>query len=202
METLEQNLVKKLGAENLRKIQAVHIGLAGAGGLGSNCAMNLTRAGFRKFTIVDFDEIVPSNLDRQFFFADQIGLKKVEALKINLLRINPDLDIKTISEKIDSHNALRFFSDCNIVAECLDKAEYKSMLVAQLSGSGKFIVGVSGLGGVGASDEIKVHIINDNLIIIGDLRTDISQKPAISPRVNITAAKQADEILNHVIKNS
>lgn len=200
MDTLYDDLIKKLGKENLNKVQSMHIGIAGAGGLGSNCAMNLVRAGFNKFTIVDFDEVAASNLDRQFYFLDQVGIKKTEALKANLLRINPVLEIKIINEKINKDNIKSLFKDCEILAECLDKAEYKSMFLESFLGSKKFIVSVSGLGGVGSSDEITTHIINENLVLIGDLHSDIAEKPALSPRVNIAAGKQADVILEVTLK--
>ena len=73
-------------------LEAARVGIAGAGGLGSNCAMHLVRAGVRHLTVVDFDVVNESNLNRQFFFRDQLGLKKVEALKANLLRIDPGAD--------------------------------------------------------------------------------------------------------------
>ena len=66
----------------------MRIGIAGAGGIGSNVAMLLVRAGFTKFTIVDFDYLEQSNLNRQFYFEDQLGKSKVESLKINLERIS------------------------------------------------------------------------------------------------------------------
>ena len=101
MNHLEERLARDLGLERLRKIQAIKVGIAGAGGLGSNCAFNLVRSGFKKLAIVDFDRVEPSNLNRQFYFADQIGLAKVAALKDNLLRINPDLELEIHQEKIE-----------------------------------------------------------------------------------------------------
>ncbi len=201
MDDFIKNLIKKIGEASFAKIQKVRIGLAGAGGLGSNCASNLVRVGFKRLTIVDFDIIDPSNLDRQFYFKDQVGMVKVEALQANLLKINPDLELKMINEKIDEKNIKRLFNDCDVVAECLDKAESKKMLVSELLPLGKFIVSASGLGGIGSSDDIKVHRIKKNLVVIGDLRSDIAQTPALSPRVNIAAAKQADVILEFVIYN-
>ena len=182
MESLREDLIKKLGEEKLLIIEGSRIGIAGAGGLGSNCAHNLVRSGFKKFTIVDFDTITPSNLDRQFYFLDQVGKKKVDTLKINLCRINPELDIETEAVIITENNIKELFKDCHIVVECLDSAEGKGMLVNQLLPEGKFIVSASGLGGVGSSDEIKVHKIKENLVIIGDLRSDIKDRPALSPR--------------------
>ena len=202
MESLREDLIKKLGEEKLLIIESSRIGIAGAGGLGSNCAHNLVRSGFKKFKIVDFDTITPSNLDRQFYFLDQVGQKKVDALKINLFRINPELDIEIEAVKITEDNIKELFKDCQIVVECLDSAEGKGMLVNRLLPEGKFIVSASGLGGVGSSDEIKVHKIKENLVIIGDLRSDIKDRPALSPRVSIAAAKEADAVLEYLLKKS
>lgn len=193
------NLAKKIGKDNFKKIQSVNIGLAGAGGLGSNCAINLVRVGFKKLTIVDFDKVDLSNLDRQFYFRDQVGMNKVTALGANLLRVNPELKLRLIKKKIKKENINEFFAGCDIVAECLDRPDYKSMLIEELLGLGKIVVAVSGLGGTGLSDEIKIHRINDKLTVIGDLKSDIKEKPALSPRVNIAAAKQADFILELII---
>jgi sulfur carrier protein ThiS adenylyltransferase len=196
-----ENIIKKVGEDNFKKIRSARIGIAGAGGLGSNLALNLVRVGFNKLTIVDHDKIEPANLDRQFFFLDQVGMDKVEALKINLCRINPALEIKTVVGKVEKTNVRELFGGCDCVAECLDSAEYKSMLVAELLKLDKFVVAVSGLGGIGSSDDIKVRRIKKNLVMIGDLKSDISTRPALSPRVNVAAAKQADVILEYIINN-
>ena len=198
MESFQEDIIKKIGKENFIKVQSAKVGLAGAGGLGSNCALNLVRVGFRRLTIVDFDVVVPSNLDRQFYFLDQIGIKKTEALKTNLLRVNPGLELTLIDKRIKQGNIKELFGACDIVIECLDQAESKSMLVEELLNLGKFVVAVSGVGGIGSSDDIKVHRIRKNLAIVGDLKSDINQKPALSPRVNIAAAKQADLVLDFV----
>lgn len=202
MESFHEDLAKKLGSGNLRRIESVKIGIAGAGGLGSNCAASLVRSGFRNLKIVDFDRIQPSNLDRQFYFEDQVGRSKVEALKENLERIRPGIEIEAVYLKIEKGDAERLFKDCDIVAECFDRAEYKTMIISELLAMGKFIVSASGLGGVGRSDEIKVHRMKSNLVVIGDLETDTETSPALSPRVAITAAKQADEILLNVINGN
>ncbi len=199
MDAFVKNIIKKVGKDNFRKIQNARIGLAGAGGLGSNCACNLVRVGFKRFTIVDFDIVEPANLDRQFYFIDQIKMNKVDSLKANLLRINPFLELKMINKRIENTNIKELFNDCHIIVECFDRAEYKSMLVSEFIHSGKLIVSASGLGGIGSSDDIRVHKIKKNLIIIGDLKSDIDRTPALSPRVNIAAAKQADVILEFVI---
>ena len=120
-------------------LEAARVGIAGAGGLGSNCAMHLVRAGVRHLTVVDFDVVNESNLNRQFFFRDQLGLKKVEALKANLLRIDPDADIRSVDLRLDAASARETFADCDIVVEAFDVVEAKAMLVAALAPSGKRI---------------------------------------------------------------
>lgn len=200
-QTFEQNLISKLGAEGFKKVQNTLVGIAGAGGLGSNCAANLVRSGFRRFVIVDFDKVSEANLDRQFYFRDQVGQDKTAALEENLKKINPGLDLKMIRAKIDINNIKEFFGDCDIVCECLDRAEAKAGFIGGLMTLNKFVVAVSGLGGVGDSDDIVVRRLKDDrLVMIGDMGSDIAQKPALSPRVNVAAAKQADVVLETVLK--
>lgn len=190
------------GKENFEKLQRVHIGIAGCGGLGSNCAHNLVRCGICKLTLVDFDVVEPANLNRQFYFSEQIGLKKIEALSQNLVKINPDLQITSYCQKLESNNILKIFESCEIVIEAFDQAEYKSLLVETLLPTGKFIVSASGLAGFGNSDDIKTHHLKDNLVLIGDLRSEANRSlPPLSPRVNVAAAKQADAVLAHILKN-
>ncbi|MBQ8126560.1 MAG: ThiF family adenylyltransferase, partial [Kiritimatiellae bacterium] len=86
------------------RLEGARVGIAGAGGLGSNCAQHLVRAGVRKFVIADFDTVAESNLNRQFFFRDQIGRKKVDALAENLRRIEPDLELDCRDVKLTPEN--------------------------------------------------------------------------------------------------
>ncbi|MFH1664537.1 MAG: sulfur carrier protein ThiS adenylyltransferase ThiF [Candidatus Omnitrophota bacterium] len=201
MNAFEESLAAQLGVEGFRKVQAVKIGIAGAGGLGSNCAFNLVRSGFKRFKIVDFDVVDHSNLNRQFYFYDQVGMSKVEALEANLRRINPDIEVETVVDKIDGDNVGELFADSDIVVEALDWAESKSMLVAGLLKTGKLLVSASGLAGIGDTDGITVHRVRENLVIVGDLTSDSRDMPPVSPRVNIAAAKQADVILDYVVNH-
>lgn len=196
---LEEAMVGYLGTENLARVRSTKIGIAGAGGLGSNCAFNLVRTGVRRLKVVDFDVVEPKNLNRQFYFHDQVGMRKVEALRANLKRIAPDVDVDISTEKIESSNIIELFRDCDIVVEAFDQACYKSMLVTQLLPLKRLIVSGSGLAGVGRNDEIAVHRLRPNLVIVGDLRSDVSSAPPLSPRVNIAAAKQADVVLEYLL---
>src|SRR5271167_4340591 len=117
MNILEQGLLKYLKPEQLVLIQSKKIGIGGAGGLGSNCAMILVRSGFKYLEIIDQDVIDPSNLNRQQFYADEIGLPKVDTLKKRLLGINPDADILIHQTKWDEGNANNFFKGFDYIVE-------------------------------------------------------------------------------------
>jgi len=200
MNDFEKGLLKYFTIEQLNKIQSQIIGVAGAGGLGSNCAVNLVRSGFKNFYIYDFDKVDYSNLNRQFYFLEQVGLPKVEALKANLKKINPDIKIFTEEVTINENNVISLFEKCPIVVEAFDKAESKKMIAEFFYDNKKLIVSASGLAGYGNADDIITRKIKDNFYLIGDMK---SQCDAVlfpySPRVNVAAAKQADIVLKFVL---
>lgn len=185
-----------LTLEERTALESVRVGVAGAGGLGSNCAMHLVRAGVKHLTIADFDVVNESNLNRQFFFHDQLGMKKVEALKANLLRIEPDADIKIADVRLDDDSVRSLFADCSIVVEAFDAVEAKAMIIAALARSGKRLVTASGLAGWGRSNAIRTRKLGGEIIAVGDGETAVGADAApVSPRVGIAAAMQANAVV-------
>ncbi|WP_415714523.1 sulfur carrier protein ThiS adenylyltransferase ThiF [Maridesulfovibrio sp.] len=200
MNRAEQGIAKYLGKDLLRQLQRIRIGIAGAGGLGSNCAMHLVRSGFRQFVLADFDRIEESNLNRQFYFMEQTGKSKVEALCDNLQSINPDLDITAHVKEVSRENIHDLFDGCDVIIEAFDDAAAKKALVETFLPTGKLLVTASGMGGTGNSDEIKTRKVRDNFYIVGDMKTECNaETPPFSPRVAICAAKQADIVLSHYL---
>ena len=184
-----------LTPEERAVLESARVGIAGAGGLGSNCAMHLVRAGVQHLTVVDFDVVNESNLNRQFFFRDQLGQKKVDALKENLLRIDPDADIRAVDAKIDAASVKEIFADCDIVVEAFDVVDAKVMLVSSFASSGKNLVTASGLAGWGRSNEMRVRKMG-NIVAVGDGETAVGANAApASPRVGIAAAMQANSVV-------
>jgi sulfur carrier protein ThiS adenylyltransferase len=152
--------------------------------------------------IVDFDLVEASNLDRQFYFADQVGRTKVEALRENLLRINPRLMIETENLKIEKATVGSLFAGCPIVAECLDQPDDKGMLVSTLC-HGHLHCAASAW--AFRRGDASGYIVSEQPVVIGDLQSDIADQPALAPRVNIVAAKQAthlDYVLHARLMNS
>ena len=177
-------------------LEKAKIGVAGLGGLGSNVISHLVRAGIRRFVAADFDVVSASNLNRQFFFADQVGKKKTEALAENLRRIDPDLELDFRDLRLTEENTQDLFADCDVVVEAFDKADAKTMLIGALADSGISVVAASGLAGFGKSNDIRVRKAGKNLYLVGDLVSGISSELApASPRVGIAAAMEANTVV-------
>lgn len=179
-------------------LQNCVVGIAGAGGLGSNCAMHLIRSGVKKLVIADFDVVSTGNLNRQFFFADQVGRPKVDALRENLLRIASDISIVTHCEKVTADNVDEIFSSCTLLIEAFDRQEAKDMLIREMMRRDKTIIAASGIAGWGQSNEIRVRHVGKLLYLIGDLQTGVEFEGGMapySPRVGIAAAMQANTAL-------
>lgn len=201
MNAFEQGLLRYLSQAQLQKLQRVFVGIAGVGGLGSNCAMLLVRAGFKRLLLVDFDVVEASNLNRQFFFPAQIGQAKVEALAENLRRVQPDLHLRCLRCKIEAANVKKIFAPCDILVEALDAPEAKAALLAAHCDTGKCIVAASGVAGFGNSDQVRTKRLGDALYIVGDFASDAADLPPFAPRVTLAAAKQADLVLAYVLGN-
>lgn len=177
-------------------LERARVGVAGLGGLGSNVLGHLVRVGIRKFVAADFDVVSASNLNRQFFFADQVGQKKTEALAENLRRIDPELELDFRDLRLTEENTPEVFAGCDVVVEAFDKADAKTMLIGALAGSDIPIVAASGLAGFGKSNDIRVRKAGKNLYLVGDLVSGISSELApASPRVGIAAAMEANTVI-------
>ena len=185
-----------LGAAERARIEAARVGVAGAGGLGSNCLAHLVRCGVRRFVIADFDTVSESNLNRQFFFADQLGMPKVEAVAANLRRINPALELELHPERVTAENAVRRFGSCDVTVEAFDDPDAKTMLIRALLPLGRPVVAASGIAGWGRSNAMRVQRIGKQLDMAGDRATGIAEEtPPYSPRVGIAAAQQANTVM-------
>lgn len=199
---IEASLIERHGEEVHNKLKNAKVAVAGLGGLGSNIAISLVRAGVGELLLVDFDSVDISNLNRQQYFMEQLGKYKTEALVENLRRINPYTNLKTVTVKVTEDNAAELFSDYKIVCEAFDRAENKAMLVnTLLEQTDSIIVSGSGMAGYGRSNEIETKRIMNRLYICGDRVTDSAAVNGLmAPRVMICAAHQANKVIELIIK--
>ncbi|HON88120.1 MAG TPA: sulfur carrier protein ThiS adenylyltransferase ThiF [Spirochaetia bacterium] len=178
------------------------VGIGGAGGLGSNCAVALARSNIGTLIIVDFDTVSEANLDRQYFFLPQVGQPKVAALKDTINTINPNVTVQPFIERVTRDSIARLFASCDIIVEAFDSAETKLMFLEtcmQLFPE-KPLITATGLAGYGNSTGMKVRT-SGNLIIIGDESAEVSpDNPPLAPRVGIAAAMQANEAIAKLVE--
>ena len=196
MNILEQGLLRYLTQDQLCKIQSAKIGIGGAGGLGSNAAIMLVRTGFQNIEIIDHDVIDPSNLNRQQYYADEVGQPKVIVLKKRLLDINPDADVIIHQLKWTPQEGEKYFQDCDYIVEAFDQAEWKHKFVDYYHDKAKFVV--SGVGMAGLLQKLPMKIRKaGNIYFCGDGETDSAHgHPPMAPRVALCAALMAEIVLD------
>lgn len=174
------------------------VGIAGAGGLGSNCAAALARCGVGTLVICDFDVVEPENLNRQYYFINQTGMKKTEALHQNIRMINPSVNVITFDAVLDKENIPEFFAGCDVIVEAFDRAEMKEMIIetVQTTMPGVPLIVGSGLAGWGKNETIHSRKIDEYLYVCGDESEEVSdEKPPLAPRVGIVANMQANLVI-------
>jgi len=185
------------------KVKAATVGIAGLGGLGSAIAVALARVGVGKLIVADFDVVEPSNLNRQQYFVDQIGLLKTEALVANLRKINPYVEVEAHAVKLTPENIFPLFGTVDVMIEAFDRADQKAMLMQAFAAQKPVVpfIGASGMAGFGPEETIGVKKMGANIYIVGDLTT--GARPGcglMAPRVGIAAHMQANLALRLIVE--
>lgn len=196
-------LVQRHGSELQKKFSAASVVVCGLGGLGSNVAISLARAGIGKLHLIDFDKVDISNLHRQQYRASQLGICKTEAMKQILSEITPYCEVVTDTVRLNKEN-LPLIADCDIICECFDSAECKAMLVNEASElyPEKYVVTASGMSGLYTGNTIQTKRFGSHLYICGDGTSDIAKDGTLfAPRVMLCAAHQANVILRIIAGN-
>ena len=193
-----QALNDRHGSMLQEKIASKAVAICGLGGLGSNIAIALARAGIGKLILIDFDRVDITNLHRQQYKADQIGMRKTEALKNNLKEINPYLETKIHTIRLDESNAKNMLSDADIICEAFDNAECKAMLTNFVLENmpDKYVVAASGMAGLESGNAIHTRKVSKRFYLCGDEVSDAKDGIGlVSTRVMLCAAHQAHMVL-------
>lgn len=203
-EEFRKMLVQRHGAAYVEKLRKAHVAIAGLGGLGSNIAISLARAGVGCLDIIDFDTVCISNLHRQQYMVQDIGRKKAIVMKEKLRNINPYIDIKTNCVKVNEDNAHEIFQRSDYIVEAFDVPECKAFLVNFILENypNKFVVASSGMAGIGDGNKIVTRRITNNLWICGDGVSGIDEGVSLfAARVAICANHQALKTIQLILEN-
>ena len=191
-------LCKRHGEDLQQKFSSATVAICGLGGLGSNIAISLARAGIGKLILIDFDKVDIPNLNRQQYKATQIGMNKTDALTENLKEIAPYINTESHTVCITEDNAVELLKDADIICEAFDNAECKAMLTNQVLEimPDKFLVAASGMAGFGSANTILTRRVAKRFYLCGDGASDVSEAGSlVASRVMLCAAHQAHTVL-------
>ena len=197
-------LTERHGNELQQAFSTAVVAICGLGGLGSNIAIALARAGIGKLILIDFDRVDITNLHRQQYKADQIGMYKTDALADNLREIAPYIELEAHTERITEENAVTLLKDADIICEAFDDAECKAMLTNTVLTElrDKYLVAASGMAGLYDANRIKTRKVTSRFYLCGDEESDVADGIGlVSSRVMICAAHQAHTVLRILANN-
>lgn len=203
-EEMMRSLEARHGIENQKKISRASVAVCGLGGLGSNIAIALARAGVGRLHLIDFDKVDLSNLNRQQYTVAQLGSYKTEALRDTLKAIAPYCEVVTDTVKITEDNVEMLLAEDEIICEALDEAEQKAMLVNSVLEKfpQKYLVAASGMAGFATGNSIKTRRVTKHFYLCGDEETDIADGVGlVASRAMICAAQQAHMVLRILTGN-
>lgn len=184
-------------ADIKQKLKTKSVAIAGCGGLGSNAAVALARVGVGNIVLADHDIIEEDNLNRQYYFYDQIGLQKAPSLKQNISRVNPAIEVTAHIVKLGAKEVVDLFSGCDVIMEAFDKAEMKEMIIETVLSTLPKMPIVSGVGmaGWGGNESITIKH-SGNLHVVGDGLSEASEdNPPLAPRVGVVSNMMANIVL-------
>ena len=199
---LQQALHKGLTAEQSQRLQAAKVAIVGLGGLGSNVALWLARLGVGQLLLYDFDKVELSNLNRQYYFLEDVGQYKATALLRHLKAVNPYGNYCSEVVRLTEDNLPELLSEAHIVCEALDKPDAKALLVNGVLESfpDKYLVSASGLAGFASSASMQVRQVTPRFYLCGDSVSDMLQLPLCGARVGLCAAQEALTIARIILQ--
>lgn len=175
------------------RLRASSVGIAGLGGLGSNVAMALARAGVGRLVLVDFDTVEESNLNRQAYTLDQVGMRKTDALMANIGKANQAVDVTAFFHKLVPGSMTVPFSDVDVLIEALDDAALKAAFIEEASAKfpGRPVIAASGVAGIAGAEKVRV-VRSGSLFLVQDAEAEPSDRAAVlAPKVGLFAHWQA-----------
>lgn len=197
-------LEKRHGKELQNKISATTVAICGLGGLGSNIAILLGRAGVGKLILIDFDKVDITNLHRQQYKACQVGMYKTEAMTYNLREIAPYLETVIHTVRMDEECFYELIQSADIICEAFDNAEAKANLVNFVLSEmpDKYIVAASGMAGFDSANSIKTRKVSKRFYLCGDEKSDAADGMGlVASRVAVCASHQAHAVLRIISEN-
>ena len=197
-EVMREALNIRHGEDLQNKISAARVAVCGLGGLGSNIAIALARAGVGHLHLIDFDRVDLTNLNRQQYAVGQLGQYKTDALRETLSLVSPYCDVTCNTVRVTEENLPDLLRNEDYICEAFDRAEAKAMLVSGVLEHfpEKYLVAGSGLAGLGSANTIQTRRVSQRFYLCGDGTSDSSVGLGlVASRVLVCAAHEANMVL-------
>jgi len=191
-------LAERHGEERQNTFLNATVAICGLGGLGSNIATALTRAGVGKLILIDFDKVDITNLNRQQYKMSQLGRLKTECCLENLRDISPYTEIEIHTVKLTEENISELLGEADIICEAFDKADQKAMLVNTVLETfpDKYMLSGTGMAGFGSANTIQSRKVFEKFYLCGDEKSDVNDGIGlVASRVMVCAAHEAHMVL-------
>ena len=191
-------LVERHGEERQNAFLNATVAICGLGGLGSNIATALTRAGIGKLILIDFDKVDITNLNRQQYKMSQLGKYKTESCLENIREISPYTEAIIHTVKITEENITELLGEADIICEAFDKADQKAMLVNTVLETfpDKYMLSGTGMAGFGSANTIQSRKVFGKFYLCGDEKSDVNDGIGfVASRVMVCAAHEAHMVL-------
>lgn len=198
---LRDKILKRQNKKDNEIFKNSKVSILGCGGLGSNVAMILARAGIGEIYLYDFDKVEYSNLNRQNYKISDIGKEKVLATKKIIEETIPYTNVHARNMYLDEKNMDEIVENKDYFIEAFDNKESKVMAFDYFSKKeNKFLFTASGMAGLGDISDIKVKKIN-NITMVGDFKSDAQKDGLYLAYVSIMASLEALECLKKIRKD-
>jgi len=134
-------LLNEIGVEGQALIQAAHVLIIGAGGLGSPVALYLGSAGVGQITVADDDTVDMTNLQRQVAHTvDRVGSPKVDSIKAAVAQLNPGVKVTGVPQRADAQLLNQLVAKADVVVDCCDNFSTRHAINAACVAYGKPLV--------------------------------------------------------------
>ncbi len=191
-------LVERHGEKRQNAFLNATVAICGLGGLGSNIATALTRAGVGKLILIDFDKVDITNLNRQQYKMSQLGKYKTESCLENIREISPYTEAIIHTVKLTEENIPEMLGEADIICEAFDKADQKAMLVNTVLETfpDKYMLSGTGMAGFGSANTIQSRKVFGKFYLCGDEKSDVNDGIGlVASRVMVCAAHEAHMVL-------
>lgn len=169
-----------VGEAGLARLARAHVFLAGLGGVGSWCAEALARAGVGRLTLVDMDRVAASNINRQLpATLSTVGAYKTEVMASRIRDINPDCQLRVLTEFITPGNVERLLPcDADWVVDCIDSLSCKLALIVESRRRGLPVAASMGAGNKLDAARVRVSDISKTLVdpLAREVRTRLRRR--------------------------